>query len=388
MSRSDEATPYWRLSGFYFFYFAALGALLPYWGLYLQSLGFSAREIGELIAILMATKIVAPNIWGWIADHSGRRMVIVRVGSLLSVVAFAGIFLGVSYWWVAFVICLFSFFWNATLPQFEAATLSHLGDDSTQRYSRIRLWGSVGFIVAVVAVGPLLEAQGINLLPGVLLALFVAIWLNSLVVPEQAAGHLSLDHEPLRNVLRQPTVVALLLICFLVQMSHGPYYTFYTIYLDDSGYSRSMIGQLWALGVVAEIGAFLVMHRLFPRFGVRRLLLVALALTTLRWLLVAWWVESLAVMIFAQLLHAFSFGVFHAVAISLIHRYFVGRHQGKGQALYSSISFGAGGAIGSLYSGYVWEGLGPSWAYLFAAVASLLAFWIAWQKIHIKCEEK
>ncbi len=383
MSKPDNATPYWRLSGFYFFYFAALGALLPYWGLYLQSLGFGAREIGELIAILMATKIVAPNIWGWIADHSGRRMMIVRLGSLLSIIAFSGVFFGASYWWLAAVIFLFSFFWNATLPQFEAATMSHLGR-RTDRYSAIRLWGSVGFIVAVVAVGPLLEAQGVDLLPLVLIMLFVAIWLSSLTVPEHAAGHLPLDHEPLRNVLRQPTVVALLLICFLVQVSHGPYYTFYTIYLDLFGYSRSMIAQLWALGVVAEIGAFLVMHRLLPRFGVRQLLLVALALTTLRWLLVAGWVESLTVMLFAQLLHAFSFGVFHAVAISLIHKHFVGRHQGKGQALYSSVSFGAGGAIGSLYSGYVWEGLGASWAYLFAAMASFLAFWIAWQKIHTK----
>ncbi|MBL1261903.1 MAG: MFS transporter [Thiotrichaceae bacterium] len=387
MSKPDEGAPYWRLSGFYFFYFAALGALLPYWGLYLQSLGFGAREIGELIAILMATKIVAPNIWGWIADHTGRRMMIVRLGSLLSVIAFGGIFLGISYWWMACVICLFSFFWNATLPQFEATTMSHLGGN-IHRYSNVRLWGSVGFIVAVVVVGPLLEARGVDLLPLVLVMLFVAIWFSSLAVPERAAGHLPLDHEPLINVLRQPIVVALLVICFLVQMGHGPYYTFFTIYLGDIGYSSRTIGLLWALGVVAEIGAFLVMHRLFPRFGVRRLLLVALALTTLRWLLVAWWAESLAVMLFAQLLHAFSFGVFHAVAISLIHQYFVGRHQGKGQALYSSVSFGAGGAIGSLYSGYTWEGLGPSWTFLFAAAVSFLAFCIAWKKIHIKYEEK
>ncbi len=387
MSAHDNAAPYWRLSGFYFFYFAALGALLPYWGLYLQSLGFGAREIGELIAILMATKIVAPNIWGWIADRTGRRMMIVRLGSLLAVITFAGVLLGSTYWWLAFVICLFSFFWNATLPQFEATTMTHLGE-STHRYSIIRLWGSVGFIITVVLVGPLLEAQGIDLLPLVLIVLFAAIWCSSLIVPERAAGHLPLDHEPLRNVLCQPTVVALLLICFLVQMSHGPYYTFYTIYLDDYGYSRSMIGQLWALGVVAEIGAFLVMHRLIPRFGVRGLLLVALALTTLRWLLVAWWVESLAVILFAQLLHAFSFGVFHAVAISLIHQYFVGRHQGRGQALYSSLSFGAGGAIGSLYSGYTWEWLGPTATYCLAAMASFLAFCIAWQKICPKREEK
>lgn len=387
MSTQDQATPYWRLSGFYLFYFATIGALLPYWGLYLQSLGFAAREIGELIAILMATKIIAPNIWAWIADHTGRRMAIVRLGSLLSVVAFCGIFLGSSYWWLAFVLAVFSFCWNATLPQFEATTMNYLGTQP-HRYSTIRLWGSVGFIVAVVAIGPLLESQGIDLLPVVLMGLFIAIWLSSLTVPERAAGHLSLDHEPLRNVLRQPLVVALLVICFLVQLSHGPYYTFYTIYLDSHGYSQGAIGQLWALGVIAEVGAFLVMHRLLPRFGVRTLLLVTLLLTSLRWLLVAWFVESTAVMVFAQTLHAFSFGTYHAVAISLIHKYFTGKHQGTGQALYSSVSFGFGGALGSLYSGYTWEGLGAEWTYLIAAVASGLAFLIAWKKIRPESEEK
>ncbi len=387
MSERDHATPYWRLSGFYLFYFAALGALLPYWGLYLQSLGFGAREIGELMAILMATKIIAPNVWGWIADHTGKRMMIVRLGSLLSAVAFAGVFWGVSYWWMASILCLFSFFWNATLPQFEATTMSHLGD-STHRYSRVRLWGSVGFIIAVVTVGPMLEAQGVDLLPVVLLVLFVAIWFSSLTVPERAARHLPLDHEPLRDVLKRPNVMVLLVICFLMQVSHGPYYTFYTIYLESYGYSHSTIGQLWALAVIAEIAVFLVMHRCLPRFGVRLLLLVSLALTSLRWVLVAWFAELLLVMVFAQLLHAFSFGVFHAVAISLIHKNFAGRHQGKGQALYSSVSFGAGGAVGSLYSGYTWDGLGAEWSYLLAAMASAAAFLIAWQKICNKCEEK
>ena len=81
--------PYWRLSGFYFFYFAVLGALVPYWGLYLQFRGFGPAQIGELMAVLMATKIVAPNIWGWIADHTGRRMAIVRSASLISFLVFA-----------------------------------------------------------------------------------------------------------------------------------------------------------------------------------------------------------------------------------------------------------------------------------------------------------
>jgi len=160
---------YWRLSGFYFFYFASLGALIPYWGLYLKSLGFGVVEIGELVAIIMATKIIAPNIWGWIADHSGNRMRIVRIACLFATFSFAGVFMVKGYWMLALVMTLFSFFWNAALPQFEATTLNHLGDE-THRYSSVRLWGSIGFVVAVAVLGSVFDKTGTGLCPRSLLS--------------------------------------------------------------------------------------------------------------------------------------------------------------------------------------------------------------------------
>ena len=372
-----RAVPYWRLSGFYLFYFATLGALIPYWSLYLKSLGFSAADIGTLMALVMATKVVSPNVWGWIADHTGQRMRIVRLGSLLAAVCFLGVFLGHDYGWLVLVMLAFSFFWNAALPQLEATTLTHLGGES-HRYSGIRVWGSIGFIVSVAALGELLEVKGAAILPMVLIVLFAGIWLASLAVPERAAGHLPLDHEPLTQVLKRPAVAALLVVCFLLQASHGPYYTFYTLYMEDYGYARSLIGQLWALGVIAEVGVFLLMHRWVPRFGLRRLLLASLVLAALRWGLIGGFPETLAVMIFAQTLHAASFGIYHAVAIQYIHRYFTGRHQGKGQALYSSLSFGAGGAVGSFFSGLGWETVGAADTYFIAAGVALLATAVAW----------
>jgi PPP family 3-phenylpropionic acid transporter len=363
---------YWRLSGFYLFYFASLGALLPYWSLYLKSLDFSITEIGQLMAILMATKIVAPNVWGWIADHTGKRITIIRIASLLAAIAFAGVFIGDTFWWLALVLVVFSFFWNATLPQFEATTMNHLGDDM-HRYSGIRLWGSVGFILAVAGLGVLLGQYSIVVLPYVLLGLFALIWLNSLWVPESAAGHLPLDQEPLRKVLRRPVVLSLLAVSFLMQVSHGPYYSFFSLYMEDIGYSTTVIGQLWALGVLSEIGVFLLMPLLLPRFGARRLLLITALLTMLRWLLTAYYADNLVIITFSQTLHAVSFGLFHAVMIFLIHSLFTGSHQGRGQALYSSVSFGAGGAAGSLVSGYLWTGLGPQAMYLMAAVVCLCA---------------
>jgi PPP family 3-phenylpropionic acid transporter len=267
---------------------------------------------------------------------------------------------------------VFSFFWNASLPQFEATTMSHLGTEP-HRYSGIRLWGSIGFIVTVACLGPLLGAFGTKLLPVVVLLLFSLIWLSSLAVPETAAGHLPIDQVPLRQVLKQPVVLAMLAICFLVQASHGPYYAFFSLYLGDYGYSTTVIGQLWALGVIAEIGVFLLMPKLLPRYGARKLLLYAVGLTAVRWLLTAGFADNITVITLAQTLHAASFGLHHAVMIYLFHALFTGVHQGRGQGLYSSVSFGAGGALGSLVSGYLWHGVGPEFMYLLAAVAALAA---------------
>jgi PPP family 3-phenylpropionic acid transporter len=374
--------PYWRLSGFYFFYFASLGILVPYWSLYLKHLGFTPLQIGELMAVLMATKIISPNIWGWIADHTGHRMWIVRIGSLLALLTFIGIFFVEGYWGVALVMLLFSFFWNAALPQFEANTLSFLGKDH-HKYSEIRIWGSIGFIVAVAALGLVLEGSSAVILPSILLMIFVTIWGVSLSVPEVV---LPAHHETqgsILKVLRRPEVVALLTVCFLMQASHGPYYTFYTIYMEGYGYSRTLIGQLWALGVIAEVGIFLVMNRMVKSLGLKRLLMAAFALTALRWGMIGALPENFAMVLFAQLFHAASFGIFHAVAITYFHHFFTGRHHGRGQALYSSISFGGGGALGAFYSGYTWDAMGGDVSFYVAGGMCLVALVIVWRFIGV-----
>jgi PPP family 3-phenylpropionic acid transporter len=375
--------PYWRLSGFYLFYFASLGALLPFWGLYLQDRGFDPAAIGELMAVLMATKIIAPNVWGWIADHTGRRMSIVQLASLLSVVTFAGVFFVSGYWSLALVMMLFSFFWNASLPQFEAVTLSYLGE-RIREYSRIRLWGSIGFILTVAGLGQFIDKLGIGLVPQVVLVLYLGILLNSLVVPERGATLPQHQQESILKVLKRPEVLAFLAACFLMQASHSAYYAFYSIFMEQHGYSSSTIGQLWALGVIAEVLVFLVMHRLLQRWGARLVLLYSLAIAALRWLLVGAAPESLVLVLFAQVLHAATFGTFHAAAIHLVHHYFVGRHQGRGQALYSSVSFGAGGAVGSLLSGYLWTSIGPSSIYYLSAGYAGMAVLIAWRWIGLR----
>ena len=372
-----SVVPYWKLSGFYFFYFASLGVLVPYWSLYLKSLGFSSLAIGALVALLPATKLVAPYIWGWLADHTRRSMLIIRVSSLLALMSFALVFVSQQLWWLTFAMLLFSFFWNATLPQFEAMTLNHLGEDS-HHYSMIRLWGSLGFIVIVVLIGDLLQTHGADVIPLVVLLTFVFILLFSFIVPEKLNTPHA-DHSPIWHVIKQPKVMAFLVVCFLMLCSHGPYYTFYTIFLEEQGYSSHMIGILWAVGVIAEIIIFLLMHRMLPTFGARKLLVVTLLLTTMRWLLIGFYVDNLAMLLLAQLLHAFSFGVFHSVGISLVHEYFTGSHQGRGQALYASMSFGAGVAVGSLISGLLWDSMGATVLFVFASCCTVVALAIVWR---------
>ena len=370
-SQHSVEVPYWRLSSFYFCYFGLLGATFPYWSLYLQSLGFSAAEIGLLLAIPMATKVVAPSIWGWLADHTGKRLSIIRLGSLLATVSFLGIFLGQSFWWLVVIMASYSFFWNAVLPQHEAITLSYL-PHKPETYSHIRVWGSVGFIIAVLVGGLWFEQQSISSLPVIGVVLLASIWLSSLLVPKPA--HIS-QQKPATHFIRaclHPAVLAFLAGGFLLQLAHGIYYSFFSIYLEAEGYSRSAIGILWAVGVGAEVLVFITMHNLLPRVGVRAIMLFSLLMAAIRWLLIGHFVDYLWILLIAQTFHAFTFGTFHAAAIESVRRLFEPGHQGKGQAIYSGTSFGAGGAAGSLLGGYIWE-IEPVWAYDVGAATSLLA---------------
>lgn len=373
----SNPVPYFRLSFFYFAYFAALGAFVPYWTVYLHTAkGFSPIQIGELMAVFMATKVVAPFLWGWLADHSGQRLRIIRLASLLGVMCFIGVYWDHGYGWMVVVMASFGFFWNASLPQFEALTLNHLGK-LVGRYSWIRLWGSIGFIVMVVGLPPVLVRYGIGWVVNAMLLMFIGIWLSTWLVRDTSQTAQVVKTSRLREVLRRPAVWILLLACALQQASHGVYYTFFSIYLEHHGHTPTFIGWMWALGVIAEVVLFLFMHPLIERFGAARLFVLALFLTGVRWIMLGAWVHNIPVLLMAQVLHAATYGLFHASAIHLIHHQFPGRLQGRGQALYSGLSFGAGGAVGSLFSGYGWEWLGETYTFYAATVVVTVGWLLA-----------
>ncbi|MBL1141257.1 MAG: MFS transporter [Proteobacteria bacterium] len=372
-----DGLPYWRLSGFYFLFFLTIGAFMPYWSLYLKSIGMNAEAIGILSAIVVVTKIFSSFIWGWIVDHTGRRIQVIRYTSLLSMLSFSLVLFYQDFWSLFIILFIFSIFWSAALPQIEGVTLSHLGEESDS-YTVVRIWGSISFIIAVLALGQFFDQHAIAYLLPIIIISMLLVWLHSLSLPEMSATHEDSGGASFRSILFKRHVIVLMIVCFLVQAGHGPYYTFFSIYLEEHQYSNSFIGTAWALGVLAEVFIYVFMHRVIGRFGLRKLMILVLVLASARWLLIALFVENVFILLFAQCLHAATFGIYHAVAIQYVHREFKGEHQGRGQALYSSVSFGAGLALGSLVSGYLWDFAGSMQTFIFAAILSAVGVIIAW----------
>ncbi|MFZ2268403.1 MAG: MFS transporter [Azonexus sp.] len=373
-----HALPYWRLSGYYFFYFAFLGAFSPYFGLYLQSLSFSAWDIGLLMSQMQLMRMFGPYLWGWLADRFGHRLFIVRLAGLIALAGFTAFFWLDRLSGMLLAMAALAFFWSAALPLVETLTFDHLREDCG-RYSRIRLWGSIGFIIAVMGTGAALDLVSPVVVLWVCWALLLGILGVALVLPEAAARTEARDALSIGRILRQPHVLALMAACFAMSAAHGGFYVFYSIHLSEHGYSKFEVGELWSLGVVAEIVVFMLMARLAKRFSLRAILLASFAAAVLRFLLMGWGVESPVVMILVQLLHGLTFGAYHAAAIGAVNLWFPGRAQGRGQALYSSLSFGAGGLLGALVSGRVWDDWGAGWAFSLGSLFALGGFLLVWR---------
>ncbi len=362
-----------RLSGFYFFYYSIVGTFMPYWNLYLQDQRFNYQEIGVLSSIAIVTRFFAPLVWGWIADKSGRRMLLVRIATWMESCIWLAIFIVPNtFQSVALLMLIFSFFQNAILAQFEGVTLFWLGDQKAKLYGKIRKWGSVGFIVGVFTIGAILEIVHISMLPILLLIIASLAFIWSFTIREPDSAPTSQKHlEPLLPVLKRPTVAAFFAIEFILLFSHAPFYSFYSNFLKSLNFSTTEIGFLWAMGVFAEIFMFSIASKIFQRFSWRSLVIVCLLVTSIRWMLVAVFSHYFIGQLFAQCLHAFSFGLFHLIAMRVIFQNFSAGQQGRGQALYSTM-WGLGVAFGSVLAGHFWKILSGELIFMCASVVVLL----------------
>jgi MFS transporter, PPP family, 3-phenylpropionic acid transporter len=363
--------PYWRLSSFYFWYFAIIGAFSPYFSRWLHEIGLSGLAIGSMMAIWYGSRVIAPPAWSLLCSRAAKPHRWLHLGALAATAAFA-LFLQVrELWQLMLAMALFGFFANAIMPQFEAITLSRLGA-RRDRYARIRLWGSVGFLLIAVSYGPLLDHLGNQALPLLMLPLLIATLLSALL-NRSASEPADATLPRLAAVIRRPEVRRFLLVALLMQTAFGPFYVFYTIHLDAHGHSGNVIGMLWGLGVLAEIGLFMLMPRLFARIDTGSVLRLCLLASVVRWSLVAIAPGSLSLMAAAQLIHALSFGAFHAASMQRIAEYFPGRLGQHGQGLLYGFSSGIGGVLGALLAGLLWRPFGGLGAFLTAAAICLLA---------------
>jgi PPP family 3-phenylpropionic acid transporter len=361
---------HWRIAGFYFFYYAFVGMSAPYWGLYLKSLQFNPIEISVLLSAGPVMRIAAPSVWGWLSDHTGKRQLVIRFAAIGSAMVYLGLFFTTGFYGILLTLALTMFFWSASMPLVDATTLSYLGEHSV-RDGRLRSWGSVGFIVAVLGLGYAFDYVAINWLLWVGLGILLGVLVFAYQIPHAETATHHTDDLPIRHIVMQPQVLALIGACSLMAVAHGPFYTFYSIYLTDHHYAKSTIGMLWALGVICEVGVFFLMPWLTRHFSLPRILAASFVFAVLRFVLFAWGVDSLPLMILAQTFHAATFGAFHAAGIALVHHFFRGRHQTKGQALFGSLTYGAGGMAGGLLSGPMWEHFGSTATYAAAAVVAL-----------------
>jgi len=376
---TSTRVPALRLSGFYFAYYAALGAFTPYWALYLKGLGQDVAAISILMSLWYATRIVAPSTWSALAARSVQPIRWLRAGCVLTVLSFAMFLVPHDFAALFVAMCVFCFVYNAVMPQFESITLSHLVGKS-ERYGRIRVWGSIGFVIVVAVFGVLLDHVPVTSLPWLMMPLFAAMAIAAMFNDYGRAPVVVADAESpsFLGKLRRPEVIAFFVVALLVQISFGPYYTFYSIYLDEHGYRTSALGIYWSIGVVVEILVFAFSAWIFRRWNAATVLIVSLLAASLRWAMIALWPNSATLMAFAQTLHALSFAAFFAASMQFLVLFFPGRQNGHAQGIYYGFSSGIGGVLGALLSGQIWEASGGETAFLLASLAALIAAMIAW----------
>ena len=359
-------------------YFAAIGLFNPYAPLWFQSLGFSTLLIGSIVSMQSWTRVIAPYAWSWAGDHSGRRTELIRLaalGALLAALGLLGVQAAVP---VAVVTALLFLANSGVVPLYEAqlAHLLHTKDGiDPRRYGRVRVWGSVGFIVAVTAFGAMLERFGIGVFPYFVAAMNALLLAAALRLPvthdEAAQGEAA---PPVLPLLKRPAVQWFFASVFFTVLAHSSLYAFFSLYLVSLGYGKAAVGALWAVSVAVEILFFWGQGRWFLLFTPHRWLQVAAAVTALRFAATAAGGVWAPVLVLAQATHAITFAAHHAACIALVHRHFPGRLRGRGQALYTTLGYGLSGVLGGVGGGWLISQQGFEAVFWAAALCAVVAW--------------
>ena len=365
---------FFKFSSTYFWYFAVHGLAIPFLAVFLNRRGFSSIEIGELIAIYTATRIIGPTFWAMFADKTGKQLFIIRLGAFLTLSCFCLLFWAQGYWPIAFALAMFSLFWTAILPQLEVMTNQAI-KRSPKIYARIRLWGSLGFIVSSILGGEVIAAYSPEAFTWLGFFILLCLWGSSLLLKQPRIRPKNKQQGgSIFDKIITKSFAIFFISGLLLQISFGPYYSFFALYLLDLNYPSYAIGLFMSIGIFAEIGIFLILGTLFKYFSLKTLLVISIALTSVRWYMTGHYADSLIILIFSQCLHAFSFGMYHSASIQFLQQHFERDQQNRGQAIYIGGVYGIGGAIGAYVAGVCWaEGSGALFAYNIATLVALIA---------------
>jgi PPP family 3-phenylpropionic acid transporter len=351
--------------------FAVLGVQLPYFNLYLDTLGFGGLSIGIVNAILPLCSALVPFAGGLLADRLGRRRGLVLFSSILAFVAFLPIVLARGVAGVALITTVYALARAPALPLVDASALE-IAAAGGPSYGRMRAWGSFAFIVAALLGAPVVALLGEH---SVLLMMLLFLGAGIVV-----AWYLPRDEKPLltaeapgsvRAVLRRRGAVLFLIAAVLSQAAHGPYYVFFSLHLKGAGIPTTTVGLLWAVAIGCEILMMLRMPAILARFGTARTMTLCLGLSTVRWAVCAGTTHPMAVAL-AQTFHAGTFAAFHVAAVTHTHTLFGPRRSATGQAMFSSVTYGLGNILGMVGSGLLEGRFGTSALFAMASATALL----------------
>ncbi|MCW6556041.1 3-phenylpropionate MFS transporter [Yersinia ruckeri] len=359
----------------YFTYFFAYGIFLPFWSVWLQGEGIAPETIGillgaGLISRFLGSLIIAPSV-----KNPTHLVTALRILALLTLAFAIGFWFGSGWAWLMLVIAGFNLFFGPLVPLTDALA-GTWQKQITLDYGKVRLWGSLAFVIGSALTGKLVSVWGHNVilysLTAAVAAMLLGVLLRPSVMPKGEVHHHALPATNWKSLLSERPVWRFLLCVTLLQGAHAGYYSFSSIYWNEAGYSAATIGYLWALGVVAEILVFAFSHILFRRWTARSLLLLSAISGIVRWSLMASTTE-LHWLILIQVLHCGSFTVCHLAAMR-----FIASRRGADiirlQSVYSALAMGGGIAVMTVISGFLFEHLQGGVFWVMALVATPALF--------------
>jgi MFS transporter, PPP family, 3-phenylpropionic acid transporter len=351
----------------YFLYFGAMGAFLPYFNLYCLHIGFSGFQIGSLSAVRAIVLVVCAILWSILADRKGLRRSIYMLCSFASAALWALFLFTTDFRFMLVITILYGAFYAPLISFLEAFAMEVLGK-SKRRYGRTRVWGSVAFIAMVIIFGRIVDRYGVGLVVAAVLAISAVQALAATGMPRSGQARQPPTHEGGR-LLSAHTLV-FLLCAFLMLVSHGAYYGFFSIHLAQLGHGGSFIGVCWALASASEVVVMINSSRLFARFSYKRVLTLSFAMAALRWIIL-YAAQSAGVIVASQLLHAFTYGTFHMAGILYMDQLAPAADKTLGQALNNAVTYGLGLTVGFFVSGALYEPGNSAPLFLFSAVTAL-----------------